>query len=321
MECHCKNGGKCHAVEGTCYCPAGFNGTMCEDKCSNQTFGESCGGTCNCSVGYSCHHISGECVKCSSDTFGDKCEEACDCSENGTALCSHVDGRCFCEANWFGDKCDLDCPFGFSDGACIPSIENQTCSCPSDLFLCDPHLGCVCPLGQDCGIEREVQDQVRVGFMKVAQSYSGIIMVLVLFLVIGIMISGLVVIYFRRRLKVMKKDLANRSGQANSEFSSVENNHISFSRPAPDAAHNPMYIVNYSRPEKNVNIDQENLNRATAQDAEDLYQEPADLKNNLRKILSKNAAVNNDSDEDDTYDHIPSHKSINLNLKNAPDKK
>eukprot|EP00092_Neocalanus_flemingeri_P092910 GFUD01118012.1.p1 GENE.GFUD01118012.1~~GFUD01118012.1.p1 ORF type:complete len:310 (+),score=69.49 GFUD01118012.1:118-930(+) len=249
---------------------------MCEDKCSNQTFGQSCGGTCNCSVGYSCHHISGECVKCSNDTFGDKCEEACDCSENGTALCSHVDGRCFCEANWFGDKCDLDCPFGFSDGACIPSIENQTCSCPSDLFLCDPHLGCVCPLGQDCGIEREVQDQVRVGFMKVAQSSVGVAVTVVFFLVIGIIIFIFVLLNYMRKFRVIKKDLASRTGYVNHclennevtpipsirQFPAVENNQISFVRPTQDSAQNPLYIVNYSRPEKNVNIAKAGLERS-----------------------------------------------------------
>ena len=166
--------------------------------------------------------------------------------------------------------------------------------------------------------------------MQKAQSSTGLIVAVVVFLLIGIVISSFVVIYYRKRLRVMKKDLANRSGQANSgldndefftpepltpiselhipEFPVVENNRISFSRPSNDMANNPMYIVNYSRPEKNVNLDRENLNKASNQDNDDLYQEPVDLKNNLNNILSKNNAFNNDTDEDDTYDHIGPHK-------------
>ena len=131
----------------------------------------------------------------------------------------------------------------------------------------------------------------------------------------------------------MKKDLANRSGQLNigqdddefftpepltpisqlhiPHFPTTENNRISFSRPSDDIANNPMYIVNYSRPEKNVNVDKEKHNRASTQDTDDFYQEPLDLKNNLNNILSKNTAANNDTDEDDTYDHIGPQKPRN----------
>jgi len=271
-------------------------------------------------------------VKCSNETFGDKCEQACECNKNGTALCSHIDGRCFCEANWFGGKCDLNCPFGFSDGTCISSLENDSCSCPSELFVCEPKFGCVCPLGQDCGIEQKEQDEVMVGYIQDNKSSTGLIVAVVVFLVIGIGIGGLVIIYYRKRLKVMKQDLANRSGQANSgldndefftpepltpisqlhipEFSVAENNQISFARPSADTAHNPMYIVNYRRPEKNINITRDSLCKSTDKDAEDLYQEPADLKNNLRSILSKNISASNDSDSDDTYDQISPNKPV-----------
>ena len=172
-----------------------------------------------------------------------------------------------------------------------------------------------------------------MGFMQKAQSSTGVIVVVVVLLLLGILISSIVVIYYRKRLKVMKKDLANRSGQHNigiddddfftpepltpiselhiPEFPAVENNQISFSRPSNDLANNPMYIVNYSRPEKNINLARENSNRVSTLDTEDHYQEPVDLKNNLNNILSKNNTVNNDTDEDDTYDHIGPHKPLN----------
>lgn len=65
-----------------------------------------------------------------------------------------------------------------------------------------------------------------------------------------------------------------------------------------------MYIVNYSKPEKNVNVTKDNHDKAMNQDSDNLYQEPLDFKNNLNNILSKNNPANNDTDEDDTYDHI-----------------
>jgi len=324
-ECNCLNGGKCHSVNGTCYCPAGYNGTLCQDNCKKGTFGENCSGTCSCTVGHYCHHINGECVKCPNDTFGEKCEESCECDKNGTALCSHIDGRCFCEPNWFGSMCQLNCPFGFVGGACIQHLSNHSCSCPSELFLCDPHLGCVCPSGDQCGIEQSHQDNISAGLLEQARSPSGVVVVVLIVLVIGVIICCLVVVYYRKRLGVLKKDLANRTGQHNTghdndddiftpepltpisqlhipEFPVVENNQLSFSR--PDLANNPMYIVNYKKPEKNVNIDKEKQSREVIEDSDILYQEPQDIKSNLNNIFAKTNTAYNDTDEDDTYDHI-----------------
>ena len=124
---------------------------------------------------------------------------------------------------------------------------------------------------------------------------------------------------------MLKKDLANRTGQHNTghdndddiftpepltpisqlhipEFPVVENNQLSFSR--PDLANNPMYIVNYKKPEKNINIDKEKHSREVIEDTDILYQEPQDIKSNLNNIFAKTNTAYNDTDEDDTYDHI-----------------
>lgn len=323
MKCLCENGGKCNSADGVCYCPAGYNGTRCQEKCIKGTYGNNCTGTCNCPVGFDCHHINGDCVKCANDTYGDKCENACECHGQGTALCSHVDGRCFCEANWFGPKCELNCPFGYHNGNCIQHMENLSCSCPNELFLCDPSLGCICPIGKNCGIEQKHQDTISAGAIQQTKSSTGLIIGIAVFLFLAITFSCLVVVYYRKRLKVMKKDLANRTGHQNPgldddniftpepltpisqlhipEFPSVENNQISFSRPSIDMANNPLYIVNYSKPEKNVNIAREKQNNATNEDMDDGYQVPADLKSNLNSLLQKG---NREPDPEDNYDHI-----------------
>ena len=234
----------------------------------------------------------------------------------------------------FGTKCNLNCPFGFLDGNCAPSFERKNCSCPSDLFICDRTLGCVCPHGQNCGIQQKHQDQIRVGFMKAGQSSIGIAVWVAFFFVICIIIFCFVVIYYRRKLKVIKKNLANRSGHVNlcaennevvipssslRQFPVVENNQISFVRPTQDSVQNPLYIVNYSKPEKNVNVAKavlerspSNLNRPDPCSGDyELYEAPKELKNDLREILAKGAFNNDDNDDYDSYDHLNHIRTLN----------
>ena len=65
---------------------------------------------------YSIHYQDGR--------YGAGCRASCHCDTNGTALCSHLDGRCFCEGNYFGERCDLFCPFGFDKNmGCLKKLE------------------------------------------------------------------------------------------------------------------------------------------------------------------------------------------------------
>ena len=151
------SGATCHPVSGNCSCTPGYTGPLCELPCPNKTFGEGCKQKCSCPDGHNCDHVTGGCIRCQPNTWGPACRENCTCSSEGTALCSREDGRCFCEANYRGSNCEEHCPFGFYGDGCLPAPVNASCSCPSSLFLCDPVLGCICPLGQHCGIETENQ--------------------------------------------------------------------------------------------------------------------------------------------------------------------
>merc|ERR1712013_225496 len=283
-------------------CDKGYSGAQCgEDGCPGGRWGEDCIMNCFCKNGGQCHA---------------------------------VDGRCFCEPNWFGSKCDLYCPFGFMDGDCQPSRENTTCSCPSDVFSCDPELGCVCPPGQDCGVQGGDQEPVSMGFVMADKSSVGVAVLFVFIIVILIMIFSFVLLYYRRKLKKLKKkDLDKRSGQVNhgiednelpdkvpalNPFPVLENNQIAAVRPSYDSAQNPLYLVNCNKLEKNINLAKasielspSNLDRASMSSTDyELYHEPKELPNNLREILAK-GLVTNDNDDYDSYDHLDHKRTIN----------
>ena len=73
-----------------------------------------------------------------SGTFGAQCANQCQCSANGTALCLHTTGQCFCSPNWYGNTCELNCPFGYVDDVCHTSpVDPDLCICSSDQMICD----------------------------------------------------------------------------------------------------------------------------------------------------------------------------------------
>ena len=114
-------------MDGECFCPPGYVGEACESVCKPGTYGLSCGDTCQCETGHVCHHITGDCLRCQSGYYGDGCSQTCNCSLAGTALCSHIDGKCFCLGNYFGESCQLHCPFGFDKlHGCLETIQVQS---------------------------------------------------------------------------------------------------------------------------------------------------------------------------------------------------
>lgn len=211
--CSCENGGFCHPVTGACTCTHGYRGEQCTVPCAQGTYGAHCSGLCSCDVGQTCHHVTGDCSPCSPGLYGVGCVSKCPCSKEGTELCSHKDGRCFCKGNWFGRHCEMECPFGYSNNTChTQPINNRTCQCPNDLYRCSMDMGCYCPGGLDCGIENinlNVELAPYSGKDESGSNTTGPITVSIL--IIALVAVILVIIYYRRRMFVMKKDLKNRS--------------------------------------------------------------------------------------------------------------
>jgi len=212
--CPCQNGGWCDPVTGDCTCAPGFLGVTCTDTCPTGTWGEMCNNDCDCDTGEMCHHVTGTCSPCQAGSWGDDCLNTCKCNKEGTELCSHKDGRCFCKGNWFGRVCEMNCPFGFTDNTCHKKQPsgNGTCQCANDLYICDKEKGCICPDG-NCGIE-VIDDTVWLSPFSDAEKtetdqHTAAISLSVIF--IALVAIVLVVIYYRRRMSVMRKDIQNRS--------------------------------------------------------------------------------------------------------------
>ncbi|KAK7092975.1 uncharacterized protein [Littorina saxatilis] len=148
-----------------CQCPAGFQGTSCDQACPAGTWGLNCGKLCICNNTNTlhCNPQDGSCdcrpgyegatcdLQCPSGTFGLKCSGHCSCSE--TSDCDFATGKCSCKPGWKGDKCQFPCPqgtYGLNcshscqcfQGSCDP--EDGTCSCDTGYKLpfcsdtCDP---------------------------------------------------------------------------------------------------------------------------------------------------------------------------------------
>ena len=116
----------------------------------------------------------------------------------------------------YGNTCELNCPFGHVDGTCHtqPIDGPEPCICANDQMICDHIKGCICKENGDCGGGQRLLDLTRAAPLDqdtLAMSHSSTVAIVlsVLFLTLATVI--LIVIYYRRRMKRMKQDLANRS--------------------------------------------------------------------------------------------------------------
>ncbi|XP_023334131.1 protein draper isoform X2 [Eurytemora carolleeae] len=339
MNCKCTApGSSCDPLSGLCICPPGFQGPNCLDKCSPGSYGLGCTGKNNCSTGYSTHYITGECLPCPSGSYGSNCSSSCSCSQNGTALCSHIEGTCYCSANYFGPLCETYCPFGYQDGTCL-SMNGTECECPNDLYICDLLLGCICRQDIDCGIE-EPDQQVEIGLLTEGTGHSRIIIAVCGVLGFGLFVLILMVIYYKRRIQRLRSDLENRQGITNMfpdadvfnpeplpeipqlSMPEMPLNNLDSSTSSNKGIDNPLYIVNNRNPEKNINRSQSRNSDSSSpfpekpqnQDEESVYQEPGDILNRwslINDFKDKYGKNFEEFEDDSTYSHLDHSRSNN----------
>ncbi|UYV83192.1 clec-78 [Cordylochernes scorpioides] len=143
-ELNCQNGGLCLVQnhQASCYCPAGFHGTLCDedmDECASRPCYN--GGTCvDRPQSYVC--------RCPPGYSGLQCQiEQSEC-RNGTcperAMCQDLPGRggsvsCLCRTGYEGPDCNTTvdpCTSGSNPcrnaGRCLPLQQGRfTCQCPA----------------------------------------------------------------------------------------------------------------------------------------------------------------------------------------------
>ncbi|OXB82515.1 UNVERIFIED_CONTAM: hypothetical protein H355_000773 [Colinus virginianus] len=183
----CMNGGRCNSENSGCVCSPGWTGIICNETCSQGTYGDGCAGICMCQNGGSCDPITGLChcppgvqgpfcedgtssfillglahhvlqkgviAACPDGYYGQNCLLPCSCSSD--ALCHHVTGECTCPPGWTGHDCRHPCPEGFFGLDC-----HQVCNC-KNAAGCDHVLGtCHCLPGWQ---DPEEADKLAVRF-------------------------------------------------------------------------------------------------------------------------------------------------------------
>ncbi|TRY67148.1 hypothetical protein TCAL_02952 [Tigriopus californicus] len=211
QPCNCENDGHCEPTSGLCQCLPGYEGLHCQKKCSGLKYGQGCAKKCKCGPGSSCHHVTGECINCPQGTYGQDCAQNCECAKNGTALCFHENGNCFCQTNFYGRLCEMHCPFGYLNGKCLQEMQDGECNCASDLYRCDSELGCVCKDGLDCEGGTQIINFASLSNQDPNSSNSSLGLIVALVIILAIIMAILVAIYYRRRMRRLKDDLQNRS--------------------------------------------------------------------------------------------------------------
>ena len=75
QSCSCVRG-TCNPHDGTCECPPGYHGYLCDNPCPSGWHGPGCGLKCLCGNGAACDHQTGQC-RCSPGWTGLTCQQSC----------------------------------------------------------------------------------------------------------------------------------------------------------------------------------------------------------------------------------------------------
>ncbi|CAH2105448.1 unnamed protein product [Euphydryas editha] len=205
----------CDPVSGQSTCPSGYTGMNCEYPCPLGTYGEGCQQRCNCKNGADCHHVTGACLclpgwrgaqcgaKCAEGWWGADCSQPCRCARG--AACRPNDGYCRCPPGYTGSYCTQFCPEGYFGDHCM-----EACNCSSEgNWVCDPVKGCVCQrgyIGDRCDIHASdaiIIDRANTG------SSAGLTAVLVVLVCACVAGAALLLLYYRKRLRNLKREIAH----------------------------------------------------------------------------------------------------------------
>jgi len=93
-------------------------------------------------------------------------------------------------------------------------VDPDVCICSSDQMTCDHIKGCVCKEDGDCGGGQRLLDLTRaapLGNQETSEAHSSTVAIVLSVVFLSLANIILVIVYYRRRMKRMEKDLANRS--------------------------------------------------------------------------------------------------------------
>jgi hypothetical protein len=92
-------------------------------------------------------------------------------------------------------------------------MNNETlCSCPGDMYECDPKIGCICNEEKNCQGGQQIFSLAPLSAAEdPGTSQSSAIAIVVTVLILALLLTILGIWYYRRRTKILQKDLQNRS--------------------------------------------------------------------------------------------------------------
>ena len=209
QPCSCKNDARCDAVSGECICRPGWTGQDCTDPCPPGYHGFRCLDECRCSNNADCDPVNGRC-KCKPGWKGQHCEIECTEAENGCiqgcycdhgGYCNLTTGLCRCPPGYTGDYCSDACPYGTYGLNCA-----QRCNCnsgnesePDSHVVCDHIAGCKVWSSSPLKI---VESEPN------GNHASATLILLIGMIIIVLIISGFLILKYRRELRLLNSELA-----------------------------------------------------------------------------------------------------------------